>query len=151
MPVEKITQFLDEQGCHYELVTHPEAYTAQEVAAESHVPGRHFAKVVMVKVDGELALTVVPATDQVDLERLARSLGAGSVELASEAEFADRFPDCELGAMPPFGRLFGMDTFISPKLARAEEIAFNAGTHTESMRLRFRDFERLVAPVAVEC
>lgn len=150
MPVETIKRFLDEHECHYDIVNHREAFTAQEVAAETHVPGRHFAKVVMVRVDDRLGLAVVPATEQVNLERLKKSVGAESVELATEQEFADRFPQCELGAMPPFGNLFGMETFVSPKLARAERIAFNAGTHTETMRLRYNDFERLVQPAVVE-
>jgi len=149
MPVERIQAFLDEHGVHYEVQPHAAAFTAQEVAAEAHVPGRHFAKVVTVKVDGRMALAVLPATAQIDLERLAHSVGARSVALASEAEFADRFPECEPGAMPPFGNLFGMDTFLSPQLTAAEEIAFNAGTHTEVMRLSFREFQRLVQPIEV--
>jgi len=150
MPVNRIKAFLDEHGIHYELAQHPQAFTAQEVAAEAHVPGRHFAKVVTVKVDDRLALAVVPATERVNLERLARSLGARSVTLAPEAEFADRFSGCQPGAMPPFGNLFGMETFLSPHLTAAEEIVFNAGTHTDVMRLAFRDFERLVQPIEVE-
>ena len=150
MPVSKITKFLDEHGVNYELVNHKAVYTAQEAAAESHVTGRHFAKVVMVKVDGNLALAVVPATRQVDLDKLAHSVGAKSVELATEEEFAQQFPQCETGAMPPFGNLFDMETFVSPRLAEAEEVVFNAGTHTESMRLRYADFERLVKPAVVE-
>jgi len=150
MPVDKIKAFLEEHGVDYEIAEHPEAFTAQEVAAEAHVPGRHFAKVVTVKVDDRMALAVVPATERVNLERLGQSLGAESVSLATEAEFADRFPDCEPGAMPPFGNLFGMETFLSPRLTAAEEIVFNAGTHTEVMRLSFHDFERLVEPIEVE-
>ena len=149
MPVERIKQFLEENQVPYGVSAHPEAFTAQEVAAAVHVPGRHFAKVVAVKRDGELALVALPATDQVDLERLARSLGTSSVELASEAEFREHFPHCEVGAMPPFGRLFGMETFISHHLTQSEEIAFNAGTHTEVMHLRYRDFQRLVEPITV--
>lgn len=149
MPVQRIKDYLDEQGVRYTLVEHSPAYTSQEVAAEAHVPGRHFAKTVTVNIDGRLAMAVLPATDQVDLERLARSVGAKQVELAGEAEFADRFPDCELGAMPPFGNLFDLEVFVSPHLAEADEIAFNAGTHTEVMRLAYRDFARLVNPAVV--
>lgn len=149
MPVQRIKDYLDEQGIRYTVVEHSPAYTSQEVAAEAHVPGRHFAKTVTVNVDGRLAMAVLPATDQVDLERLARSVGAKQVELAGEAEFGDRFPDCELGAMPPFGNLFDMEVFVSPHLAEADEIAFNAGTHTEVMRLAYRDFARLVNPAVV--
>lgn len=149
MPVQRIKDYLDEQGVRYSLVEHSPAYTSQEVAAEAHVPGRRFAKTVTVSIDGRLAMAVLPATDQVDLERLARSVGAKQVELAGEAELADRFPGCELGAMPPFGNLFDMEVFVSPHLAEADEIAFNAGTHTEVMRLAYRDFARLVNPAVV--
>jgi Ala-tRNA(Pro) deacylase len=149
MTVERIRRFLDENDVHYRLARHPAAFTAQEVAAEAHVPGRHFAKVVTINVDDRLALAVLPATDQVDLERLARSLGAGSVSLATEAEFRRAFPDCEVGAMPPFGNLFGMETFVSRHLAASDEIAFNAGTHTEVMYVPWSDFERLVEPVII--
>lgn len=149
MPVKRIRNFLDEHGIKYVILEHSPAYTSQEVAAEAHVPGRHFAKTVTVKVDGRLALAVLPATDHVDVVRLAQSLGAESVEVADEAEFADRFPDCETGAMPPFGNLFDMEVFVAPHLTEADEIAFNAGTHTEVMRLSYRDFARLVEPAVV--
>lgn len=149
MSMERVTQYLDEQGVKYVILQHSPAYTAQEVAASVHVPGRHFAKCVMVKIDGKLALAVLPATDQVDLERLAKSVGAKSVELASEADFKDRFPECEVGAMPPFGNLFDMEAFVSPHLTAAERIAFNAGSHTDVMQLAYGDFQRLVNPVEV--
>ncbi|GHC18630.1 aminoacyl-tRNA deacylase [Aidingimonas halophila] len=149
MPMERVKQYLDEQGVKYVVLQHSPAYTAQEVAASVHVPGRHFAKCVMVKIDGQLALAVLPAPDQVDLERLARSVGAQSMELASEEEFKNRFPECELGAMPPFGNLFDMEVFVSPHLSAAEHIAFNAGSHTDVMQLSYTDFQRLVNPAEV--
>lgn len=149
MSMERVTQYLDEQKVKYVILQHSPAYTAQEVAAAVHVPGRHFAKCVMVKIDGRLALAVLPATDQVDLDRLAKSVGAQSVELASESDFEDRFPECEVGAMPPFGNLFDMEVFVSPHLTAAERIAFNAGTHTDVMQLAYGDFQRLVNPVEV--
>jgi Ala-tRNA(Pro) deacylase len=99
-----------------------------------------------VKVDGKLAMAVLPASFHIDFELLKDGLGARTVELATETEFKDRFPECELGAMPPFGNLFGMDTFVAESLREDEEIAFNAGTHTELLRLAFADFERLVRP-----
>lgn len=147
MTVERIRRFLDENDVHYRLAPHPPAFTAQEVAAEAHVPGRRFAKVVTISVDDRLALAVVPATERVDLERLTRALGADRVVLASEAEFRRAFPGCEVGAMPPFGNLFGMETFVSRHLDESDEIAFNAGTHTEVMYVPWSDFERLVEPV----
>ena len=149
MPVKRIRNYLDEHGVKYVIEEHPPAYTAQEVAAEAHIPGRHFAKTVAVKVDDRMALAVVPATEQVDLDQLAESVGATRVELANEQEFAERFPGCETGAMPPFGELFEMEVFLSPHLTHADEIAFNAGTHTEVMRLTYNDFVGLVKPAIV--
>lgn len=149
MPEQQFKQYLEKQGVHYEVLDHAPAFTSQEVAAEIHVPGRHFAKTVAVRVDDRLALAVLPATAHVDLERLRVSLGAKSVELASEEDFGDRFPGCEVGAMPPFGNLYDMEVFMSPRLAEAEEIAFNAGTHSEAVKLSFADFLRLVKPVEV--
>lgn len=149
MPETHFKEYLDEQGVRYETVTHPTTYTSQETAAEAHVPGRHFAKAVAVRIDDRLALAVLPATDQVDLDKLRNSVGAQSVELASENDFADRFPGCEVGAMPPFGNLFEMEVFVSPHLAEADEIAVNAGTHSEVVKLAYADFARLVKPAEV--
>ncbi|MBB3183694.1 Ala-tRNA(Pro) deacylase [Halomonas fontilapidosi] len=149
MAMKSVTHFLDENGVKYVVQQHSPAYTAQEVAEVAHVPGRHFAKSVMVNVDGRLALAVLPATDRVDLHRLAQSLGAQSVELAEESEFSEHFPDCEPGAMPPFGNLFDLEVFVSPHLAQADIIAFSAGNHHEVMQLAYSVFDRLVKPVEV--
>ncbi len=149
MAMKSVTHFLDEHGVKYVVQQHSSAYTAQEVAEAAHVPGRHFAKSVMVNVDGRLALAVLPATDRVDLHRLAQSLGAQSVELAEESEFSEHFPDCEPGAMPPFGNLFDLEVFVSPHLAQADIIAFSAGNHHEVMQLAYSVFDRLVKPVEV--
>ncbi|SFU65790.1 aminoacyl-tRNA deacylase [Halomonas korlensis] len=149
MAMERVKHFLDENGVEYVIQQHSPVYTAQEVAEAAHVPGRHFAKSVMVSVDGRLALAVLPATDRVDLHRLAQSLGAQSVELAEEGEFSDRFPDCEPGAMPPFGNLFDLEVFVSPHLTQADIIAFNAGNHREVMQLAYSVFDRLVKPAEV--
>jgi Ala-tRNA(Pro) deacylase len=149
MPMERVKHFLDENSVKYVIQQHSPAYTAQEIAEAAHVPGRHFAKCVMVEIDGRLALAVLPATDRVDLQRLARSVGAQSVELAKEADFEDRFPDCEPGAMPPFGNLFELEVFVSPHLAEADLISFNAGSHREVMQLAYSAFDRLVKPVEV--
>lgn len=147
--MERVRQHLDEQNIKYSLLQHSPAYTAQEVAESVHVTGRHFAKCVMVKIDGRLAQVVLPASDQVDLKRMAQSVGATSVELAREDEFQESFPDCEVGAMPPFGNLFGMEVFVSPHLTAADRIAFNAGNHTDVMQLSYGDFQRLVDPIEV--
>ncbi|ERS84179.1 MULTISPECIES: aminoacyl-tRNA deacylase [Halomonas] len=149
MSMERVRQHLDEQNIKYSILQHSPAYTAQEVAESVHVTGRHFAKCVMVKIDGRLAQVVLPAPDQVDLTRMAHSVGATSVELAREEEFKESFPDCEVGAMPPFGNLFGMEVFVSPHLTAADRIAFNAGSHTDVMQLSFGDFQRLVDPIEV--
>jgi Ala-tRNA(Pro) deacylase len=146
MPIQQLRQFLDTQGVKYVTVRHSPAFTAQEVAASAHISGYEMAKTVMVKVDGRMAMAVLPAPLHVDLRHLKELTGAAKVELATETEFKALFPECELGAMPPFGKLYGMDTYVADRLAEDEYIAFNAGTHTELIRLRFRDFERLAEP-----
>ena len=151
MPVKKLLEFLDKHHVKYVTISHSPAYTAQEIAASAHIPGKEVAKTVMVKLDGRLAMTVLPASSQVDFERLKNAAGASHAELASEPEFRDVFPECDVGAMPPFGNLYGMEVFAAENLAKDEEIAFNAGTHTELMRLAYRDFDRLVQPRTVRC
>ena len=131
-------------------ISHSLAYTAQEIAASAHVPGRELAKTVIVKVDGRMAMAVLPASLKLDFALLADALGAKKIELATEREFKQMFPDCELGAMPPFGNLYGMDVFVAESLTEDKEIAFNAGSHTELMRLSFEDFSTLVKPHIVK-
>jgi Ala-tRNA(Pro) deacylase len=133
----------------YVTISHSAAYTAQEIAASAHVPGRELAKTVIVKVDGKMAMAVLPASFKVDLQHLKEAAGAKSVELASEREFRDMFPGCETGGMPPFGNLYGMDVYVSGKLAEDAEIAFNAGSHTELVKLAYKDFDRLVKPKVI--
>ncbi len=147
MPVQKLREFLDTNGVKYVTITHSVAYTAQEIAASAHIRGKELAKTVMVMLDGELAMAVLPASRQLDLDRLKQVAGAGSVRLATEAEFKDRFPGCETGAMPPFGNLYGMRVFADEALAEDQEIAFNAGTHSELIRLAWADYQRLASPV----
>jgi len=130
MPVQKLREFLDSNQVKYVTISHSVAYTAQEIAASAHIRGKELAKTVMVMVDGELAMAVLPASLQLDLDRLKEVAGVGSVRLATEAEFKDRFPGCETGAMPPFGNLYGMKVFADQALAEDQEIAFNAGTHS---------------------
>lgn len=149
MPVKKLKEFLDSNKVKYVSISHSAAYTAQEIAASAHVPGKELAKTVMVKVDGKMAMAVLPASCKVDLMHLKDAVGAASVELAGEREFRDMFPGCETGGMPPFGNLYGMDVYVSAKLAEDQEIAFNAGSHTELLKLAYKDFERLVKPKVI--
>lgn len=146
MPVERLRRYLDGQKIKYVLISHSPAFTAPEIAASAHVPGRELAKTVMVKLDGELAMAVLPSSWQVDFDLLKEAAGCRKAELASEEDFLNRFPECELGAMPPFGNLYEMDVFVSEGLAEDDEIAFNAGSHTELVRMAFADYERLVQP-----
>lgn len=150
MPVEKLKTYLDEHDVKYVTIKHSRAYTAQEVAASAHIPGKQMAKSVIVKLDGEMAMAVLPASYQVDLDRLRERTGGEVVELAGEAEFEALFPGCELGAMPPFGSLYGMKTFMAAALADDEEIAFNAGSHTELIQLSYADYVRLEEPIALQ-
>ena len=147
MLAARLKEFLDEKHIKYVTIDHSPAFTAQEVAARAHIPGKEMAKTVIVKIDGEMAMVVTPASECVRLGQLKETLGAEEIVIASEYEFKDAFPDCETGAMPPFGNLYGMKVFISPTLREDEEIAFNAGTHKELVRLTYADFERLVEPV----
>lgn len=147
MPVQKLKRFLDERGVKYVTISHSKAYTAQEVAASAHIPGKEVAKTVIVKIDGTMGMAVLPASYSVDFDQLKRATGASSVELATEDEFKNRFPDCEVGAMPPFGSLYDMQTFMAASLAEDEEIAFNAGSHTELIRMPFSTYFRLEDPV----
>jgi len=146
MPLDRLKQFLDSNTVKYVTVKHSPAYTAQEIAALAHVPGREWAKTVMVKLDGKIAMAVVPASCRVIFDLLREASGARVAELATEQEFKDLCPGCEIGAMPPFGNLFGMDVYVDQALAEDAEISFSAGSHTEMVRLPFADFERLVRP-----
>lgn len=146
MPVKKLKDFLDDHGVKYVSIAHSKAYTTQEIAATTHIPGKDVAKTVMVKLDGKMAMAVLPASYKVDFHLLKKASGADEVELATETEFKDIFPECELGAMPPFGNLYGMEVFVAQTLAEDEEISFNAGSHTELIKLPYKDFESLVKP-----
>ncbi|MFC1509794.1 aminoacyl-tRNA deacylase [Candidatus Omnitrophota bacterium] len=146
MPVKKLKDFLDSNTIKYVSISHSTAYTAQEVAASSHIPGKELAKTVMIIIDGNMSMAVLPSPFNVDFERLKEALGSDNVELAGEDEFKGMFPECDPGAMPPFGNLYSMDVYVAEKLSDNEMIAFNAGTHTEVIRLSYSDFERLVQP-----
>ncbi len=146
MPLKQLKEFLDSQGVKYVTIGHSAAFTAQEIAASAHIPGKELAKTVIVELDGRLAMAVLPASLKIDFDRLQQAAGAKKAGLADEVQFADLFPGCEVGAMPPFGNLYGMEVYVSECLAEDEEIAFNAGSHTELVRLAYADFERLVQP-----
>ena len=141
-----LKNFLDSHNIKYVVISHSPAYTAQEVAASAHIPGKELAKTVMIKVDEKLMMAVLPASYKIDFQQLRNAIGTDHVELATEAEFRDRFPECELGAMPPFGNLFGMEVLVAQSLAEDMEIAFNAGTHRELVKLAYHDFNELVKP-----
>ncbi len=150
MPVKRLKEFLDSNNIQYVTISHSPAYTAQAIAASAHVSGKELAKTVMVKVDGKMAMAVLPASYQVDFALMKEAVGAKQLELATEAEFKDLFSECEVGAMPPFGNLYDMQVFAAAKLAEDDEIAFNAGSHTELIKLAYQDFERLVQPTVVK-
>lgn len=150
MPLSKLKEFLDSQNIQYLVISHSVAYTAAGIAALTHIPGKELAKTVIVKTDADLVMAVVAASQHVDLVRLKAALGARNVELASEDEFKAKFPDCELGAMPPFGNLYGLRVFADERLAHDKEIAFNAGSHRELVRIAWDDFARLVQPTLLQ-
>jgi Ala-tRNA(Pro) deacylase len=150
MKLRSIKEYLDRQNIKYAVVSHPPAYTAQEIAASAHIPGQYLAKTVVVKADGSMAMAVLPAHLQVDLNHLAEVLGVSRVELATETEFMDRFPDSEVGAMPPFGHLYDMAVYVAEELTRDRVIAFNAGSHSQLIQMSYHDFERLVKPRILE-
>lgn len=146
MPARRLKDFLEENDVPYVTIQHSLAYTASDIAAMTHIKGRYLAKTVMVMVDGRMAMAVLPSSFHVDLDQLRESIDARSVELADEDDFKNRFPGCEVGAMPPFGNLYGMDVYVDNELAKDEEIAFNAGSHTELLRLSFEAYAELVRP-----
>jgi len=146
MSLTRLRDFLDTESVKYVVISHSLAYTAGGIAALLHIPGRELAKTVIVKIDGTLAMAVVSASQHVDLNLLKHAAGAQQVVLASEDEFKTVFPDCETGAMPPFGNLYGMRVFVDESLKKDKEIAFNAGSHRELVRLAWDDFVRLVQP-----
>lgn len=150
MVLTRLKEYLDSYGIQYVVISHSVAYTAQGIAALTHIPGRELAKTVVVKIDGKLAMAVVPASCHVDLTHLKEVTAANHVQLASEDDFRDQFPDCETGAMPPFGNLYGMTVFIDESLSHDKEVAFNAGSHRELVRLAWADLARLVQPRMVK-
>ncbi len=146
MKGERLREYLTRNHINYQSIAHRPAYSSDRIAHTAHVPGKMLAKPVMVKVDDKLIMVVVPSNHKINFRNLKSTFLAHRVELAHEEEFAELFPDCETGGMPPFGNLYGVDVFISEDLREDEEIVFNAGNHTELIKLRYDDFERLVHP-----
>jgi Ala-tRNA(Pro) deacylase len=149
MPVKTLKEFLDKENIKYVSIVHSPAYTAQEVAASAHITGRELAKVVIVQLDGQMAMAVLPANRKIILQDLREVTGSDQVKFVAEEDFKAKFPDCETGAMPPFGNLYGMEVYAAASLSNNAEIAFNAGSHTEVIKLAYKDFERLVQPKVV--
>ncbi len=143
---KSIKDFLDEYEVEYVTIVHSKAYTAPRIASSAHISGKELAKTVIVKIDGDFAMAVLPADEKVDFNRFAELVGADKVKLATEKEFKDLFSDCEVGAMPPFGNLYDLSTYISPHFANHRHITFNAGNHRELIRMRYRTYEELVKP-----
>jgi Ala-tRNA(Pro) deacylase len=146
MPARKLQEFLDSNQIKYVTIRHSPAFTAQEIAETAHISGKELAKTVMVKVDDKMVMTVLPASHHIDAMLLIKAFGAMFVELANEKEFKDRFPDCEIGAMPPFGNLYDLEVYVAESLQDEKMIAFNAGSHTELIKMAYADFIRLVQP-----
>lgn len=150
MLAKTLKEYLDERKVRYVTIAHSPAFTAQQVAQSAHIPGGMMAKTVMIVIDGALAMAVLPAARRVNLDELRAITGCDDVRLAREDEFKDLFPDCEPGAMPPFGNLYDMSVYLSPELAVEPEIVFNAGNHTELVRMGWRDYHNLVKPRVAE-
>jgi Ala-tRNA(Pro) deacylase len=144
---DKLKKLLDESGVPYDIIEHAAAYTAQEEAQAAHIPGRNWAKTVVVSLDDQPALTVLPATRKLDLDQLRAATGAHSVRLVEEAEFMKYYPDCEPGTMPPFGNLYGQRTFVDETLREDETIAFHAGDHRTAVQIAYSQFERLAEAI----
>jgi Ala-tRNA(Pro) deacylase len=147
---ERLESYLRENGVPYEIMTHRQAFTMQEVAAELHVPGRQVAKVILATADDEMIMLVLPAPSRVNTDHVRDLVGAKKVRRAEESEFAELFPDCATGAMPPFGNLYGLPVYVDPSLCEESQIVFRIGTHRESMKLAYDDFARLAQPIVGE-
>jgi Ala-tRNA(Pro) deacylase len=147
MAITALTEYLDHHHIPYTVITHSPAYTAQGIAGLTHISGKELAKTVIVALDDKLVMAVVPANFHVDLAALKRAMKAKTVALATEEDFRNRFDGCETGAMPPFGNLFGVPVFADENLTRDKEIAFNAGTHRELIRMAWDDYKKLAEPM----
>jgi Ala-tRNA(Pro) deacylase len=142
---KRLIDCLNEHKVHYEILHHLEAVSAQRIAQAEHVKGRHHAKVVMIKSGEQHLMMVLPADHQIDLEKVEKVIGK-SVSLDKEQEFKPLFPDCAIGAMPPFGNLYGLPTYVDEHLAEQDYIVFEAGMHTDAIKMSYRDYEKIVKP-----
>ena len=146
MLAKSLREYLDSHQVPYTTVSHRPIYTTQEIAANTHISGKELAKTVMIKLDGKMVMVVLPAAYHINFRLLKEATGATDIQLAREDEFMDLFPDFEIGAMPPFGNLYGLDVYVAESLAEDDEIAFNAGTHTDLVKMAFSTFDMLVKP-----
>ncbi len=144
--LKRLKEYLEKNGVPYEVGYHVRAYTAQEIAAAQHVPGKEMAKVVMVKADEKIVMLVLPASYRVDIKKLKGVLNCKKVEIIKEEEFQELFPDCEIGAMPPLGNLYNLEVWVDKVLEENQSIVFQAGTHVETLRIKYSDYVRLVNP-----
>ncbi len=142
----KLREYLDKNNVEYNVSPHREAFTAQEIAACMHVPGKVLAKVVMVKAGEKDAMVVMPACRRLNMDKLKTIMGSEDVRLENEDEFKDKFPECDVGAMPPFGNLYDIDVYVDSTLADDEQIIIPSGNYTECVRLKYRDFADLAKP-----
>ena len=149
MAIASLKEYLDSHNIKYIVISHSPAYTAQGIAGLAHISGKELAKTVIVKLDGKLVMAVLPAMFHVNLELLRKATRAKTILLASEEDFKDRFPQCETGAMPPFGNLYGLPVFADDSLATDKEIAFNAGSHRELVQMAWEDFKKLAEPTVI--
>ncbi len=149
MPTKQLKEFLDNHHVKYLSIDHSPSYTAQEIAAAAHISGKILAKTVIVKSGSQFYMVVIPATDHINFSELKEWTGSKEVDLAKESEFKSKFPECEVGAQPPFGNLYGMPVLISSSLISQSDIAFNAGSHSELVKMSYDDFARLVQPKVI--
>lgn len=149
MPARKLKKYLDDNEVPYLSITHSPAYTAHAIAQSAHVSGKELAKSVILAMDGRIVMAVLPATHKVNIDAFREATGATDAVIAHESDFADTFPGCELGAMPPFGNLWDVPVYVDERLTEDEYISFNAGSHTELVQMRYEDFQRLAKPTVV--
>ncbi|MBU8891395.1 MAG: YbaK/EbsC family protein [Bacteroidales bacterium] len=150
MPIKKVKDYLNRNDIKYVVISHSPAYTAMEVAASAHVSGNDLAKTVIVLVDGKMTMVVLPASYKIDFGLLKEITGTKNVELAEEDEFISMFPNCEVGAMPPFGNLYNTEVYVAETLTKGKEIAFAAGFHNELIKMAYKDFANLVKPIVMK-
>jgi Ala-tRNA(Pro) deacylase len=144
--LRKLRDYLEQNQVRYEVGYHERVYTSQEIAAAMHVPGKELAKVVMVKADGKMVMLALPSSYQVDTKKLKKALACKRLAIAKEKDFEELFPDCEVGAMPPFGNLYQLEVWVDQVLTEDEFIVFRAGSHVETLKIQYNDYARLVNP-----